>query len=85
MAENQTQGYMDLSKLPSNLSNYHVHHNAECVKCGTIEKEMVRIGAVIFCNGCVGDEFSSDDPVQEERERYLHWLRVGYKKLEDGI
>lgn len=82
--DNQTQGYMDLSKVPSNIGHYHVHHNAECIKCEALEKEMIRVGAVIFCRKCVSEEFNSDDPVRQERERYLHWLRLGYKKLEES-
>ena len=82
MSDNQTKGYMDLTKVPS-LGHYHVHHNAECVKCEVIQKEMIWVGAVIFCQKCVGEEFSSDDPVTKERERYLHWLRIGYKKLDE--
>jgi hypothetical protein len=83
MSENQTQGYIDLTKIPR-FSNYHIHHNADCVKCRKLEKEMIRVGAVIFCSECVDEEFSTKDPVTEERERYLHWLRVGYKRLEES-
>lgn len=73
----QTKGYFDLQKIPSNLSNYHIHHNASCVKCDVLEKEMIRVGAVIFCEKCVVEEFTSEDPVRMEREKYLKWLHKG--------
>ena len=67
MSENQTKGYMDLTKIPSNIGHYHIHHNAVCIKCNALKKEMVRVGAVIFCDNCVAEEFTSEHPVQEER------------------
>lgn len=78
----QTKGYMGLNKIPSSLSNYHIHHNADCVKCNAMHKEMVRVGAVIFCDKCVAEEFKSENPVTEERERYLLWLNIAYKEVD---
>ncbi len=73
----QTQGYMDLRKIPSNLSNFHIHHNASCIKCDALHKEMIRVGAIIFCEKCIKEEFKSDDPVRLERAKYLKWLHKG--------
>jgi hypothetical protein len=73
MVDEQTIGYMALDKY-TRLSNFHTHHNAECVVCAALHAEMVRVGAVIFCTGCVQRVFKTDDPVREERETYLKWL-----------
>ena len=59
------------------LSNFHIHHNVPCIKCKALHKEMVRVGAVVFCERCIGEEFESDDPVRLERTTYLHWLHKG--------
>lgn len=67
----------------SNLSNFHIHHNAVCIKCGKIHATMTRVGAVIFCNICVFEEFTSDDPVRQERENYLKWLHKLQQRPED--
>lgn len=78
--DEQTVGYMTLSKLSKNcrLSNFHVHHNAKCVKCAALHAEMVRVGAVIFCRACVKFEFKTDNPVIDERETYLKWLHKSH-------
>jgi hypothetical protein len=77
---NQTKGYMALfgqALIPrENLSNFHIHHNASCIKCDALHKEMIRVGAIIFCEKCIKEEFKSDDPVRLEREKYLKWLHI---------
>ena len=40
----------------------------------TLEEEMLRIGALIFCWTCYDDNFETDDPVRQERELYLKFL-----------
>jgi hypothetical protein len=65
-----------------NRSNYHVHHNAACIKCDALHKEMIRVGAVIFCEKCIAEEFSSDDPVHDERSTYLIWLHKSWREDE---
>lgn len=75
--DNQTLGYLALPK-DCQLSNFHVHHNAECIVCAALEAEMVRVGAVIFCNGCVQRVFKTDNPVIDERETYLKWLHKSH-------
>ena len=58
------------------------HRNAECVKCEVILRDMVRIGAIIMCPSCFEEEFSTDDPVREERPKYFHWLHKWVEKEE---
>uniref|UniRef100_A0A6M3XFM8 Uncharacterized protein n=1 Tax=viral metagenome TaxID=1070528 RepID=A0A6M3XFM8_9ZZZZ len=50
--------------------------------CSSVDYEMVRIGVLVFCMKCAANEFRTLDPVREERERYLHFLRV-YEKIFD--
>jgi hypothetical protein len=38
---------------------------------------MIRVGAIIFCEKCIKEEFKSDDPVRLERAKYLKWLHKG--------
>jgi hypothetical protein len=84
LPKNQTTGYMSII-APKNQStgymvdhrrhlHYYTHHNADCIVCSTLEREMVRVGAIIFCNKCVQEQFSSENPVRDERETYLKWL-----------
>jgi DNA-directed RNA polymerase subunit RPC12/RpoP len=51
------------------------YYNAKCASCGDVREEMIRVGAVIFCPYCYDEIFISDDPVKEERETYLKFLR----------
>ena len=79
---NQTSGYMyaiGRGCHSHSLSNFHVHHNAKCVKCAALEAEMVRVGAVIFCNTCVEIVFKTVNPVIDERETYLKWLHKSHQ------
>jgi hypothetical protein len=67
----KTAGY---DYVDPNRQHYHTHHNAECIVCGTLEREMVRVGAIIFCTKCCQEIFSSENPVRDERDTYLIWL-----------
>jgi len=58
-----------------------IHYNVCCLKCKALERTMVAIGTLVMCDKCFGEEFHTDDPVMEEREKYLHWLEV-YKEVE---
>lgn len=76
----QTLGYMGMVIPKHQMSNYHTHHNSECVVCAALDAKMVRVGAVIFCNGCVERVFKTDNPVKDERETYLKWLNKRKEK-----
>jgi len=56
--------------------------NMACVKCEAVPLEMVLVGAVAMCLTCFSEEFVSDDPVHEERTKYLEWLHKRNAKLE---
>ena len=58
-----------------------VYHNVRCTKCHHIYLEMRRVGALIFCKKCCDEEFSTLDPVKEERERYKYWLDITYNEI----
>jgi hypothetical protein len=54
--------------------------NTECMKCGTVEKEMVKVGALVFCKKCFVSEFKNADPVDRDKnsvrsKTYDKWLR----------
>lgn len=57
-----------------------ISYNSDCLKCGAVEKEMVRAGALHFCLSCYREEFQTRDPAKEEREEYLDWLKVYRQK-----
>ncbi len=65
------------------MSKMMVHHNAACLKCGALEAEMVRTGCLIFCKKCIEEEFTTDDPPRQEREKYRKWLKVYQEKAEE--
>lgn len=57
--------------------------NASCLKCKTVDKEMVRIAAIVMCKKCYKEEFSGIiefDVESEIGKKYYKWLRV-QKKL----
>jgi len=58
-------------------------YNSRCLLCSSVDYEMVRIGILVFCKKCAANEFRTLDPVREERERYLHFLRVYESKFEE--
>ena len=60
----------------------HWHTNADCLKCGALEKKMVRVGGLIFCHKCTKEEFVTIDPPRDEREVYKRWIQEYEKKLE---
>ena len=60
--------------LRAQRSGAMITFNAECLDCGAVEKEMVRVGALHFCLVCFEKNFDTRDPVREERKSYLEWL-----------
>ena len=69
-----TEGYSNIIKNLK-LDSIHPHFNADCLKCGCVVKEMLRVGSIVFCPECFNSEFHSEDPVHDEREKYLKWLK----------
>lgn len=57
--------------------------NKECAACSKVEFKMVQIGSVIMCEGCFKKEFTTDDPVDLEREIYLKWLNIQNQNQKD--
>lgn len=61
-------------------------YNSQCLKCDTINKEMVKVGPMIFCNNCFTVEFVDTKvykvrkkEVPTKSKRYKDWL-YAYKK-----
>jgi len=77
----QTKGYIQtIMDLPRDTT-VRVWYNTECLKCQTVEKEMISVGSLVMCGKCFEEEFNTHDPVKEEREKYLKWLKI-YKREE---
>lgn len=62
--------------MVGSIGHIRIYWNAECLKCGVIEKEMNVTGALIFCPKCMKKTFKSDHPAVKERRKYLKWLKV---------
>lgn len=76
-------GYLDgimTMDLPR-LNTPRMYHNADCIKCSKLEKEMVIVGALIFCRECFISTFSTEDPIKNEYDIYLKYLEK-YKNKE---
>jgi len=69
-----------MNRIPS-IRHVFAYHNADCVKCKVLEKDMVRVGVFVMCPKCFDLTFHSDNPVVEEREEYLKWLDVYQKSI----
>ena len=63
-----------LASLPREKKSIFHYQNVECLKCAAIERDMIRVGCLYFCPTCAFDEFKTEDPVYDEREKYLEWL-----------
>lgn len=50
-------------------------NNLFCIKCAAVKRYMIRVGAVVFCERCFKKEFNTEDPITEQRELYIKWLR----------
>lgn len=51
-------------------------HNTDCIRCMAIHKTMVKVGAVVMCRMCYQVVFTTPDPVHDQRETYLKWLKA---------
>jgi len=53
-----------------------VFDNVICVICLACRPEMRRVGAVYFCVDCCDRVFTTENPVKDEREKYLRYLKM---------
>jgi len=67
------------------MSKPRVFYNRECDECANIEEEMVKVGGIILCKYCFREQFSTDDPVKKEREKYLKLLNASIEKALEEI
>lgn len=60
------------------------HTNSECLACGKVEKNMVKIGAFVMCEEHWKSEFKEvgmfGTNSEMYKEKYLHWM----KKYQDS-
>ena len=52
---------------------FHSHTNANCLACNIVQKEMIRVGALIFCASCFNTIFDAQAP-ERDPEAYKKWL-----------
>lgn len=50
--------------------------NKSCTKCHMVYKEMKQLGTVVMCPECMAEEFTTENPIDLERDKYLSWLKV---------
>jgi len=81
----ETSWLEGLSNLPRERQTVFHYQNVECLKCGAIERDMIRVGCLYFCPICATDEFTTDNPVDDEREVYLKWLNKYKEEQERGL
>ena len=80
-SDSQTKGYIQvITDLPRDTT-VRIWYNTECLKCHIVEKKMVHVGAFVMCGTCFEEEFNTHDPVTEEREKYLEWLKIYKEKV----
>jgi hypothetical protein len=68
------------------MSAIRTYHNASCLKCEKVRKEMIMVGPMIFCSPCFEEEFKNeivlaDFSVNSTNPRYKEWL----KKYKDHL
>ncbi len=63
-------------------------YNADCIVCGKVEKQMIRVGAFYVCNSCFDEEFLDKIVNRETNEinvdsevykKYLEIWKISYK------
>ena len=59
-----------------------ISFNNPCLKCDSVNKEMVSVGAFIMCEGCFKEEFGINEIEvgSELHEVYKKWLKVYQNK-----
>lgn len=61
-----------------------IQHNIPCLKCGALNKEMVRVGGtIIMCKKCYKEEFHGIIEIDAESKigkKYYKWLKVQRKR-----
>ncbi len=50
-------------------------YNTGCIKCGTFDSKMVKIGPIPFCTPCYFREFGNNIEITADNEKYKEWLK----------
>jgi len=66
-------------------------NNCACLKCSSVMKEMIRVGAMIFCHRCYEEEFG-DITVESKigglsvagGGKYSYWLKKYNEEVSGG-
>ena len=56
--------------------------NSSCLKCDCVEREMVKVGVLVFCHIHFNEEFKSEDDYKNGKDSpiYKKWLDK-YKEM----
>jgi transcription elongation factor Elf1 len=52
------------------------HINSSCIKCNSIEKLMIRVGAFVMCRICYLNEFGESYEFSRKSRTYKKWLDI---------
>jgi len=55
----------------------------DCLKCEDRSQETVKIGKLDLCKKCAAEEFSTNNPLVEEREQYVRWMTIRAAKADE--
>lgn len=56
--------------------------NNSCIRCDVINKTMIKTGGVVMCQKCHEAIFITPNPVRDQRESYLAWLKRMHERAE---
>jgi hypothetical protein len=62
------------------MANIRAYHNASCLSCNKIRREMIMVGPMIFCSPCFEKEFKNEITlatfsVASTNPKYRTWLK----------
>lgn len=57
-----------------------IHHNSKCLKCGVVEKEMIKVGSMVFCQKHFEEIFGNKE-IDSESETYNYWKNLFIEKI----
>lgn len=71
-----TEGWFEvIHKLLPKGHEITIYHNVRCLKCNQLFDILWHVGNLFFCEPCYREEFKTENPVTQEREVYLQWLK----------
>jgi hypothetical protein len=71
------------------MANIREYHNASCLSCDRVRKNMVIVGPMVFCSPCFEKEFKNEITlanfsVASTNPKYKAWLKKYKEEQADG-